>query len=528
MSTLSFLILLQCILACIKKIKTPLAASFSLWKKEFLVPQMSLFQDQSSGGHFPKLPLVSTAKKSLTMEEEKGMNERVNSLLLVNQLDYRLAPSLSVAVSRSHASYQANQQSYGEGQNLSVTMSSGGQYVNFRESYLSFSVRVVCSLTAGEDVWAFPQWSAQELLHAGDDPRFAPARNGCMNLFASQRWVHASGTVIDEQIQDLDLWSYVRNKYTWGSDKHVSMGSLQHYGMPNDAANGLAGTPSTLKFRNGDVKQFLVPLSDISDAFDQQQLCPAFIVAGSRLELRLNEFAKAFTSTQVLAVPQVTPKYYIEKVELVLQQVQLTDSIQRALQNISASSGLEYPFTSIAVNSTNNAETSGSIQVSRALSRANSVVVVRRDAGQITGNTMWSRQSCCPSDRAIVDDVNGSYSVQLGGQQIPQSPIRTRKEAYYQAMIAFGAAFDSTKCPALPFASFHGYAAAAGVSDAVYAVSLETSSTLNQSGSALSAQRVLVFDYKQVAVGNGSSYYTMFTPHVRLVTAYLDSLIARS
>jgi hypothetical protein len=67
-------------------------------------------------------------------------------------------------------------------------------------------------------------------------------------------------------------------------------------------------------------------------------------------------------------------------------------------------------------------------------------------------------------------------------------------------------------------------------SNAVYAVSLETSSTLNQSGSALSAQRVLVFDYKNIPVlaNAETSYFTMFTPHVRLVTAYLDSLIARS
>lgn len=86
------------------------------------------------------------------MEEEKSLNERVNSLLLVNQLDYRLAPSLSVATSRSHASYQSNQQNYSSGQILSVTMSSGEQYVNFRESYLSFNVVVTCGAAVNEDV----------------------------------------------------------------------------------------------------------------------------------------------------------------------------------------------------------------------------------------------------------------------------------------------------------------------------------------------------------------------------------------
>lgn len=344
--------------------------------------------------------------------------------------------------------------------------------------------------------------------------------------------------MIDEQIQDLDLWSYIKCKYTWDIDKHVSMGSLQHYGVPNDAANGSAAAPSPphwgLKFENGDVKKFVVPLCDISDAFDQQQLCPAFICAGSRLELRLNEFAKAFTNTQNAFTqnPAVRPSYIIRDVELVLQQVQLTDSIQRALQNISASSGLEYPFTSIAVNSTSNANSSGSIQVSRALSRANAVIVVRRDGSQVNGDyKQYNRQSCCPSNTPIVDDEQGRYSVQLGGTQIPQSPVMSRKEAYYHAMVAFGAAFDSSRCPALPFSSYVGIDhALVKSSDAVYAVSLETSSTLNQSGSALSAQRVLVFDYKNIPVlaNAETSYFTMFTPHVRLVTAYLDSLIARS
>lgn len=463
------------------------------------------------------------------MEEEKGLNERVNSLLLVNQLDYRLAPSLSVAVSRSHATYQANQQSYGEGQTLSVTLSSGGQYVNFRESYLTFDVKVNCGVLE-TDVFSLPHWRAEAEAPVGADKRFIPGRNGCMNLFQAQRWVHASGTVIDEQIQDLDLWSYIKNRYTWSSDKTMSMGSLQQYGQPNDSA--VATGASDLKFVNNSTKRFVIPLCDISDAFDQQQLCPAFIAAGSRLELRLNNFAKAFvgTQTQPEGGPVTQPKFTIEKCELVLQQVQLTDSIQRALQNISASSGLEYPFISVAVNSSTNAQTSGSIQVSRALSRANSVIVVRRDMSQTNGSAMWNRQSCAPSNKRIVNDESGRYSVQLGGQQIPQSPVMTQKEAYFQAMVAFGAAFDSTRCPALPFSSYEGLGGDAKCSDAVYAVSLETSSTLNQSGSALSAQRVLVFDYKNVDVIDGvdSSLYTMFTPHVRLVTAYLDSLIARS
>jgi hypothetical protein len=456
------------------------------------------------------------------MDEKDGTNERVNSLLLVNQLDYRLPPSLSVAVSRSHASYQSNQQAYGEGQLLSVTMSSGGQYVNFRESYLRLTVSVTIPngiYTLGDArSWTGATYDKQ----AGNPP---PGRNGAMNLFSSQRWVHSSGTVIDEMIQDLDLWSYIRQRYTYSSDKRASVGSLHHYGSRSF---------EELQFSTARPEiDILIPLCEISDAFDQPQLCPAFVVAGSRLELRVNEFGRAFVKTTGTTEPNPGVSYVIKNVELVLQQVQLTDSIQRAIQNISASSGLEYPFISVAVNASNNASDSGSIQVSRSLSRANFVCVVRRNTEQLTGNTRFHLQSSAPSNERIAGgDKKGRFSVQLGGQQIPQTPVATPAEAFWHALVAWGATFDNTRCPEVSLEDFGGTSAAAArfISDSVYALSLETSSTLNQSGSALSAQRVLVFDYKNVEDSREgtSAVYTMFTPHVRLVTAYLDSLIARS
>jgi hypothetical protein len=470
--------------------------------------------------------------------KDDSTNERVNSLLLVNQLDYRLPPSLSVAVSRSHASYQSNQQTYTSGQLLSVTMSSGGQYVNFRESYLRFTVNVTADQVNPGDGYALidqRSWGPDPynpLTQAGNPP---PGRNGATNLFSTQRWVHSSGTVIDEQIQDLDLWSYIRQRYTSSSDKRASCGSLHQYGSRSWA--------ETKFLADGTVqsKDFLLPLSEISDAFDQPQLAPAFIVAGSRLELRLNEFGRAFVSTEATqkedaAVGNVA--FTISNVELVLQQIQLTDSIQRALQNISASSGLEYPFISVAVNSAQNPQGSGSIQVSRSLSRANCVCVVRRNNDQLSGAKRYHLQSAAPGNKKIVSkDTGGRYSVQLGGQQIPQSPVRTEQEAFWHALVSWGCAFDPSRCPEVSFEDFSGqsvYQPAVDqdrrISDAIYCVSLETSSTLNQSGSALSAQRVLVFDYKNVELpepGTGVTY-TMFTPHVRLVTAYLDSLIARS
>jgi hypothetical protein len=449
------------------------------------------------------------------MESEQKSNEQVNSLLMVNGLDYRFPPTLSVAVSRAHSSYAANQQVYPQGSTLNCTLSSGAQYVNFRESYLTFTVEVE-GLVSGGDTYRF----ASSQIEGTSASEFLPGRNGVMNCFESFRWVHSSGTMMDEMNQDMALWSYVRDRYTWSADQSRSIGSLMDYGLKNADAyefkyDAGATVPSVA------TNTYVVPLSCLSDCFNQSQLAPSFLVAGSRIELRLNSFLRAFTKTSAGATANLAAiKYSIRNASIVLQQIQLTDSIVRALSNISASSGLEYPFTSIAVNSLTSSSESASIQVSRALSRANAVIVVRRLVEQLDSPTVAANyQSQCPSHESILE-----YGVQLGGQTIPLSPIRTQGEAYWHSQVVFGGLQDKMNCVPVSLQNFKGNATAR-VSDAIYAVSLETSSTLNQSGSALSSQRVLVFNFRSTVQ---PSRYSLFAPHVRLITSFLDSCIVRS
>lgn len=496
------------------------------------------------------------------MEDEKA-NDQVASLLMVNGLDYRMPPSLSVAVTRSHASYNSNQQEYLPGQAINVVMSNGAQYVNFRESYIRFRVTMTGDSRANNaapfpyDRWAFSQQAVQPKYMA-DNQLNVPARNGVTNLFNALRWIHSSGTLIEEMPQDMALWTYIKNRYTMPSDEVWSTGSLMEFGVVNTGQDVYhvaltAGTvPAAVPASS---YEYVVPLSVLADCFNQQQLCPSFISAGSRLELQLSPFVQAFTriSNATPLPPAVSPvvgdapldpvntSYKIDRFSLVLQQVQLTDAIVRALSNISASSGLEYPFVSIATNTTINSNDRGSIQQSRALSRANAVIVARREATQVSGATQADRASFCPSGLIGTDLISpvpgiAEYSVQLAGQTIPLAPISTPKEAMWHALVAFGHAFDPSTCTPVSYLNFKGVGDFTGaiatnwsVSDAIYCVSLETSSNLNQSGTSLSSQRVLVFDYRapQPVLG-GQAVYTMYTPHVRLATAFLDSLIVRT
>jgi len=161
------------------------------------------------------------------MEEEKA-NDQVSSLLMVNGLDYRMPPSLSVAVSRSHATYVANQQIYYPGQTVNIVFSNGAQYVNFRESYITFTITMEGEQKAGPDTWSFAN-QRLETLYGAEDKLLVPARNGALNVFNASRWVHSSGTLLDEMPQDMALWTYVRNRYTYSSDQMWSQGSLSEF-----------------------------------------------------------------------------------------------------------------------------------------------------------------------------------------------------------------------------------------------------------------------------------------------------------
>jgi len=103
--------------------------------------------------------------------EEKS---ELGSLLQINQLDYRLAPSLSVATSRSLKSYASPRQTHvlGEDQ-IDLVFSSGASYVDLQASYIAFDVVI-----AGEPL--------------NTDIKM-PAHCSWIQLISGYRVIHSSG-----------------------------------------------------------------------------------------------------------------------------------------------------------------------------------------------------------------------------------------------------------------------------------------------------------------------------------------------
>lgn len=462
--------------------------------------------------------------------KQGGDDTQVGALLSINNLDYRIPPSLSVAVSRAHTQYPLTQQSVAAGQEMIFVLPSGSQYVDFKNSYIKFEVTVetLAGQVDGDAVvrsWN-TGWQQQHLgLAHGSNPAADP---GALALFHSMRYQHSSGTVIDEVNEGLGELMYQRCKWSKTRDWKASVGSLfdldaaQRARVVNgrthnpghnfsavavDPANGPHFATSGLSHK------VVMPLSVFSDVFNQDKLAPSFLVAGSRLHLKLNPAQKAFCST----VPDDSFTFHIHNAFIHLEQYQLTDAISRVLSSISATSGLEYPFEAWHHNSVTSAQSKVSIQVSRSLSRANQVMLLTRTQNDIHN---LSKNSIAAKNFSSEDEHHLKFFVQLGGAYIPKQEVHDAREAYHMAQITNRQLHleEGNDCQYIWDYKYGG----AGTQQ----LSLESSSVLDQSGAALSSQRVLLFNLERPT--SHTSLHTLYVSYVRLATIFLDSITVRS
>jgi hypothetical protein len=421
---------------------------------------------------------------------EMGTEEKadISSLLEVNRLDYRLPPSLSIATSRAMKVYRSHVQNYVTGQDqMQFTLSSGATYVDFLNSYLRFQVRVP------------PQ-------DAGVSPKI-PAHCGWANMIRQVRIIHSSGVEIDRFKDSVGEWIQIKNYYDRSEAQRKTQGSL--YGLNDTAraslpsgvtnemlerakqglnipAGGAAGavqgdtlaskatevffqdykiettSTKTVEF----VYDVAIPLSHVCSFFDVDLLAPSFLCAGLQVYIDFYPPSHFFvcgtdktgvgktTATAGTFVGNVT----LTQAEMHLETFTLTDSIVRKLSQISASSGLEWYFDSVHQASIVTGSDSLSMQITRALSRANNVVVKTRNDKWL-GNSLldsYASQAWVIPDeenninnpntldttgRKLLDkDLDGSmeeFQVQLGAQYIPSRSITGRKEMMHSAYKTF-------------------------------------------------------------------------------------------
>ncbi len=391
------------------------------------------------------------------MDGEDEMKADVASLLEVNSLDYRLPPSLSVAVSRAMKTYRSANISHSFGEMISITLSTGAAFIDPLNSYLSFDVKIPDAAIVSDNI-------------------ALPTHGSWAQMFDRFTVVHSSATELDRMTASLGEYCQFKDYYERDANWRKTTGALFNHGDDNGAAGRIGGGSSSYptwpvaaltgnqsiacilptsdqpfpeSYTPGDVINVRIPLAQILPIFKSNLLMPSFLAAGMRIELTSHTKERFFTlrnasiagnaggaQWSVAANQQPT----ISNVFIHTESFQLGDSINRKLAQISASSGLEWNFTAVHQTFTGKTEASFSHQISRALSRANNIIMkVRRDVdfkspyADSFSSLPFPSQSILNSAanqgvRALpvfqlLDGTIERFQVQLGAQYIPAEAL---------------------------------------------------------------------------------------------------------
>jgi hypothetical protein len=137
----------------------------------------------------------------------------IASLLDANQLDYRLAPSLSIATSRSMRSYAALQNTYTLGDKITFVPSTGATYADLLNSYIAFDLVFINNTPAGSSAYV------------PIDGARIPGYCGYGQLFSDYALTHASGVEMDRQTQAVGEWVQIEQYYNMSHQKRLIQGS---------------------------------------------------------------------------------------------------------------------------------------------------------------------------------------------------------------------------------------------------------------------------------------------------------------
>jgi hypothetical protein len=519
----------------------------------------------------------------------------VRALIDVNGLSYKMTPGMSIATSRVKRQWDAMRPSYAENEIITIPISTGAAFVDPANSTVSFQLRInVTAAAASQYLWywgndtkrrqnALNLFSDMRIVHSsGYEVDRIVSRFGAWsyikNSFSKpEAWHDTHGSLIRGTQTGCDVAAgdpqqFIGNDGGGGAFPEMTPDIADNYDpslaeewpeqffpIAPAAANAFDNTahlerrpfgaltaanlPNAGPFKiTIDVE---IPLSEFSGVWDTDMLAPSYLMAGARLELTVANREQVFVvRNQIPAAPASNVGWNITLVNVRadLETITFTDAALRSISMTSANTGLEIPFVGVHYALANANSSSVSIQINRAVSRANAVIL-RAYPQTAVANTPRTTQ--VDSVAAYYLPLSDGFQVKLGAEFMPSTPIKGPLQLYQAAQTAFGN-WKSNFKNSVRAVDYYGrggmgyQGAAPGnfcpwATLAVMAHTLEKSSTLAQSGSPISAARDL-----NVVFG-GASYlaYTapalwnammvdVFVPHISLVTVFLDSVLVRS
>lgn len=399
----------------------------------------------------------------------QGDDAKRQGLLSLNDLTYLLEPDLSVATNVTHKNHFFQGTEYTQNQRAVCIINSGADYIDTRSSYLKFKAELTvpgANADGGARLYFGQQGSAINLIK---------------NITVTSR----SGDELC-RITDVNRLQNMLSAYRYDTEWVDTVGQSMGYGgflsTRDTAISGLA---------TGHQETFCIPLYCLTDFFGYGRLMPSMIMSGLRIEIEFEDvaqagivtchkvvdptttdgrFGAARSTTQTAAQTIETgvgPEGDASKVSgfkildpvLALKSVQLTDATQRALNELSATNGLELVYTDFERTETvyPAATNKAHVEIRKACSRALSALArVRQDKSHLIagdGSSVLSlsyKDSHVDSFASEPESSITEYQWQLGSLYFPQQPIKgsteeVAAEGYLHTIDAFGKLGDTQK-----------------------------------------------------------------------------------
>jgi len=406
----------------------------------------------------------------------QGDDAKRQGLLSLNDLTYLLEPDLSVATNVTHKNHFFQGTEYTQNQRAVCIINSGADYIDTRTSYLKFKAELTVSSP-------IPAGGGGARVYFGQ-------QGSAVNLIKNITVTSRSGDEIC-RITDVNRLQNMISAYRYDTEWADTVGQAMGYNSFLSTRNTSAvGDVYSSSVTTGYQHTFCIPLYCLTDFFGYGRLMPSMIMSGLRIEIEFEDlslvgvatghqvssgndarFGAARVTDQAVAqavgtgggtydedVTKLNGYKIIDPV-LTLKSVQLTDATQRALNELSATNGLELVYTdferteTVYPAPTNKAH----VEIRKACSRALSAIArVRVDKSHLIAGDGSSTLSLSYKDSQVdsfASEPSSSiidYQWQLGSLYFPQQPIKGNVEevamdGYLHTVDAFGKLGDTQK-----------------------------------------------------------------------------------
>lgn len=426
--------------------------------------------------------MLSKAKSGSMPAQQQGgaQNKLLDKVIAMNMLNYENQTDVNVVEKRSLIRYPAQRGEYNNGEVVEFRMSSSDAYTYGPNCYLTFVLQFV----------------------GGNNAERLYGETGILGAVKHSDLKSSSGAEIlneTEIARKFAIEEDFKTEHTYAEKEDVS------YYSSLFPQGGNAADPAGARF--------VIPLSMVCSLFKNEQLLPGLgLLSNSTLRLTLG------TVAELLRVAGAATGYRIVRPEIYLDECQLTDTVQRRLNEISSRKGSGLSLVCKTWYSQSASVGAGVTQIE--ISMENSVSRACDVVGQVSladGNANHYNSVGWDGNGG---DLSG-YIYRLGSMRFPDERVASAEVAYTNALIANGK-FNKHDKPCMVTISDY-----AGPRNAV-CTSLERSEIVNLSGYSVNTTRRLRLELNFTAGGAAPATAFMYLNYYRYINIHLDAISVKS